>query len=173
MGFQEVRAAWKPHGKLREPAVCHVIAWMLLSIALDEHAQPAENAHERLQTLRVLGRRQSSAHRTQRLQCRRYEGDGHDGNLVTNVAGLDARPGVHHHSEGLHGSRVERYLRGCSRMATARAAHAKRRVVRMRAAHARSLSSSASHAITAGNSEDARWSRYRATMHACTDSCSP
>ncbi|KTF30704.1 hypothetical protein [Xanthomonas vesicatoria] len=40
--FQEVGAASTPHGKLRKPPVCHVIPWVLLSIALDEHAQLAK-----------------------------------------------------------------------------------------------------------------------------------
>ncbi|WDM67465.1 hypothetical protein [Xanthomonas cucurbitae] len=40
--FQEIGAASTPHGQLRKPPVCHVIPCVLLSVALDEHAQLAK-----------------------------------------------------------------------------------------------------------------------------------
>lgn len=35
--LQEVNASSTPHGALRKPPVCHIIPWVLLSVALDEH----------------------------------------------------------------------------------------------------------------------------------------
>lgn len=39
--FQELGASSTPHGQLRKPPVCHVIPWVLLSVALDEYAHTA------------------------------------------------------------------------------------------------------------------------------------
>ena len=34
--LQEIDASSTPHGELRKPPVCHIIPWVLLSVALDE-----------------------------------------------------------------------------------------------------------------------------------------
>lgn len=39
--FQEINASSTPNGAPRKPPVCHVIPWVLLSVALDEYGQKA------------------------------------------------------------------------------------------------------------------------------------